>query len=72
MADVTVSITVPSADVERVVTALCNAGGLPVSEPNAKLAIINSIKATVRSYEESVAQAAAALAAAVPSEPGVS
>lgn len=60
MADVQMTISLPSAQVPRIIHALCAAGGRPESAPNAKQALLDWIKATVRNIEQSEAEAAAA------------
>lgn len=46
-----ITITIPDDKVTRVVTALCNTAGLPVTNANAKKTIIDHIKATTLNYE---------------------
>ncbi len=47
----TITITVPDAVMTRVTEALCATTGRPVSGANAKAAVQDYIKDTVRSYE---------------------
>lgn len=55
----TVSITLPDAELARIVHGLCVSAGLPESAANAKKALVAHIKATVRNVETAEAQAAA-------------
>jgi len=47
----TVNLTIPGAQVQRVVAALCAAAGVEATAANAKQAIIDHIKATVSNVE---------------------
>lgn len=51
----TVTLNIPSAVLARVVDALCQSAGLPVSAENAKAALIDHIRATVANVEQSAA-----------------
>lgn len=68
----TVSITIPDAQLTRVVNALCDAAGLSRSSANARAAIIEHIKRTVINVERGVAEHAALAAVTPPSDPGLS
>ncbi len=65
MADVNVTITLPAAQVSRIVHALCVASGLPESPANAKQALLGWVKQTVRNVEMSEANSAALAAVTV-------
>lgn len=55
----TLTITISTGDSTRAIHALCKAAGLPETAANAKQAIINYIKATVKNVELSEAQVTA-------------
>ena len=62
-----VTLTIPSVAVDRVVHALCRAGGQEVETPaNAKKVIIDFIRATVHNIEQSEAEQAALAAITEP------
>jgi hypothetical protein len=46
-----ITLTIPDAVLPRVRTALCSKAGLPESNANAKQAVVDFIKATVREVE---------------------
>lgn len=46
-----VTLTIPDDKIDRVATALCETAGLPVSNANAKVALIDYIKGTTLGYE---------------------
>ena len=46
-----VTLTIPDAALPRVTAALCNAEGLADTNANAKIALTNYIKRTVKAYE---------------------
>lgn len=67
-----VSLDIPTAAVTRVVHALCVSAGLkPENAANAKQALIDHIRATVRNVESSEAQAAAQVAIVEPVTTGI-
>lgn len=66
-----VKLTIPTQDVPRVTSALCQSAGLSVSAANAKQALVNHIKQTVRNVERSEADAAVAAAVVEPVEPAI-
>lgn len=47
----TITLTIPDAVLPRVRAALCTKAGLPDSNPNAKQAVVDWVKATVREVE---------------------
>jgi len=67
----TVTLTIPTEHVSRVVHALCVSAGLPESTANAKIAIIRHIKATVHNVERGEADAAAIAAVVDPDTTGI-
>jgi hypothetical protein len=68
----TVTLTIPTAVVNRVVHALCKSYGYQVENAgNAKKAIIDHIRATVRNVEQSEAEQAALAALVEPDTEGV-
>ena len=68
----TVTLTIPTAAVGRVVHALCTAYGYEVENAaNAKQAIIDHIRATVRNVEQSEAEQAALAALVEPDTKGM-
>ena len=67
----TITLTIPTEHVTRVVHALCISAGLPESTANAKKAIIRHIKATVRNVESSEDQQAAFEALVDPDTTGI-
>ena len=71
MADTTVTFTIPSAQVPRVINDLCVAAGLPVSAANAKQAVINWVAATCQNVDNAVAQQAALAALTAATAPGL-
>lgn len=62
----TITLSIPDVHSVRVVDALCQAGGLPPSEANAKLALINHIRQTVKNIERTQADRSAAERVAKP------
>jgi len=67
----TVTLTIPSQHVDRVVHALSVSAGLPETVANAKQAIIMHIKATVHNVERGEAEAAALAALPDPDTDGI-
>ena len=68
----TITLTIPSAAVPRVVHALCAAGGYPnETDENAKKTVVEFIKATVRNVESGEAERAALAALAEPDTDGL-
>jgi len=67
----TVTLTIPTEHVSRVVHALCASAGLPESTANAKIAIIRHIKATVFNVERAEAEQVALAAVTDPDTGGV-
>lgn len=63
-----ISIDIPAEQATRVAEALCRAAGLPVSQANAKAALIAHIKATVANVELSEAEKVARSAIVAPVE----
>lgn len=53
-----ITLTIPDAELPRVRAALCTAAGLSDSNANAKQAVINWVKTTVREVEYNAAVAA--------------
>lgn len=53
-----ITLTIPDALLPRVRAALCASAGLPDSNPNAKQAVIDWVRVTVRAYEYNAAAAA--------------
>ena len=64
----TITLTIPDAQLPRVTAALCSAAGIPDTAANAKTAVIEYIKSTVKAVEAR----AAATARAPLAEPDVS
>lgn len=68
-----ITLTISDAQLARVVAALCDTAGLPRSNANARTALVNLVKQTVRNAERAAALRAAQLEAApVFTDPGVS
>ena len=55
----TIQFTIPNAELNRVVAALCAAAGVPASAANAKQAVIDYVRSTVRNVEMSTAKTGA-------------
>ena len=55
----TIQFTIPNAELNRVVAALCAAAGVPASPANAKQAVIDYVRTAVRNVERSTATAGA-------------
>jgi len=67
----TVTLTIPTQHVDRVVHALSVSAGLPETAASAKQALINYIKATVHNVERGEAEAAALAAVPDPDTDGI-
>jgi hypothetical protein len=66
----TIQITIPDAQLTRVVNGLCAAAGVTATPANAKQAVIDHVKATVLNAEQQAA--IVALQTTPPVDPGLS
>lgn len=68
----TVTITIPDAQLDRVVEALCVTRGIgPPTPANAKAALVGWVKETTLNYDRQKAHTAAVASVAAPTDPGV-
>jgi hypothetical protein len=67
----TITLTIPDAQLARVVSALCRSGGKPASNANAKAVVIDMVRQTVVNVESTDATAASLAALVPPADPGL-
>lgn len=67
----TVTLTIPDQYLDRVVTALCAGAGVPATPANAKKALLEFVRTTVRNVEQAAAVDAAAAAVTPPDVSGI-
>jgi hypothetical protein len=67
----TVTITIPDAQLPRVIEALCVGASLPQSAANARQAVINWVTTTTKEYELDRDRRAAVAAVAPPADPAI-